>query len=293
MIAVYIFISLLLGLGLWWIASAQFFRDRTFSGRKGLRQLNKWQRQEKDLWAAELMIKLTDFACRFVFLEESAKNRLELQLSRAEIPASAEQFTARKIIIFAAGGVGILACGLCRFWPGIILLCLLVLLLVMKQKEDLTEKLKAKDAAISQEMPRFVRTICRSLRTNRDILSAFQSYRKVAGPALCAELDILIASLRSGSVLQALQQFQRRIGSEDAFRLCSTLIEIDRGVDQTATLDYLADDMARAARLAMQKELSTRPAAMRRTYLPAVAVCVILILYVLVVFVMNQVNTLF
>ena len=163
----------------------------------------------------------------------------------------------------------------------------------MKQKEDLTEKLKAKDAAISQEMPRFVRTICRSLRTNRDILTAFQSDRKVAGPALCAELDILIASLRSGSVLQALQQFQRRIGNEDAFRLCSTLIEIDRGVDQTATLDYLADDMARAARLAMQKELSTRPAAMRRTYLPAVAVCVILILYVLVVFVMNQVNTLF
>ena len=106
-------------------------------------------------------------------------------------------------------------------------------------------------------------------------------------------MDILISSLRTGSVIPSLEQFQRRVGSDDAFRLCSTLIEIERGVDQTATLDYLADDMARSARLEMQKQLSTRPAAMRLTYLPAVAVCVILILYVLVVFVMNQVDTLF
>ena len=138
-----------------------------------------------------------------------------------------------------------------------------------------------------------MRTICRSLRTNRDILAALNSYRKLAGTALGEEVDILISSLRTGSVIPSLEQFQRRVGSDDAFRLCSTLIEIERGVDQTATLDYLADDMARSARLEMQKQLSTRPAAMRLTYLPAVAVCVILILYVLVVFVMNQVDTLF
>ena len=293
MTAICALVALLLCLGLWWLASAQFLHDRTFAGRRGLKQLHKWQRQERDFWASDLMVKLTDLACRFIFLEETAKKRLELQLNRAGIPVTAEQFTARKLIIAALGILGILLCAAFRFWLGIILFGLFTLLLVMKQREDLTAKLKAKDAAISQEMPRFVRTICRFLRTNRDILAAFQSYRRVAGEALGEELDILISSLRVGSVSQALQQFQRRIGSEEAFRLCSTLIEIDRGIDQTATLDYLADDMARSARLEMQKQLSTRPAAMRRTYLPAVAVCVVLILYVLVVFVMNQVDTLF
>ena len=120
-----------------------------------------------------------------------------------------------------------------------------------------------------------------------------EAYRKVAGNALGEELDILLSHLRTGGVVQALQLFQTRIGSEEAFRLCSTLIEIDRGIDQTATLEYLADDMARTAKLQIQKQLSTKPGKMRRTYLPAVGVCVALIVYVLVVFTMNQVNTLF
>ena len=120
-----------------------------------------------------------------------------------------------------------------------------------------------------------------------------QSYRKVAGPTLGAELDILIAHMRSGGTTAALQQFQRRIGTDSAFRLCSTLQEIDRGIDQTGTLEYLADDMARQAKLNIQKALSTRPAKMRRTYLPAVDVCIIMILYVLIVFVKNQLNILF
>ena len=43
-----------------------------------------------------------------------------------------------------------------------------------------------------------------------------------------------------------------------AFRL-AVPCRIDRGIDQTGTLEYLADDMARQARLNIQKTLSTRP----------------------------------
>ena len=42
----------------------------------------------------------------------------------------------------------------------------------------------------------------------------------------------------------------------------------------------------------IQKVLAMRPAKMRRTYLPAVGVCVVLIIYVLIVFVTNQLNNL-
>ena len=293
MIVLLLCIALLLGLGLWWIASAQFLHDRTLAGRRGLKRMHKWQRQKRDMWTSEPMAKLTDLACRFVFLDPASRESLERQLSRAGIPATPEQFTARKIVILGIGLVPVLFCVLLRFWLGLIFAALFILLLLMRQREQITSRLQKKDGEITAEMPQFVRSICQNLRTNRDIYAALQAYRKVAGKALGEELDILLTHLRTGGVVQALQLFQSRIGSDAAFRLCSTLIEIDRGIDQTATLEYLADDMARAAKLQLQKQLSTRPGQMRRTYLPAVGICVALIIYVLVVFTMAQVNTLF
>ena len=293
MLVLQLIAALLLAFGLLWMGSALFLHDRTLTGRRGLRQMDKWQRQKRDLWTSGPMQRLTDLACRFVYLDPASRESLERQLSRAGISATPEQFTARKLVILGIGLVPVLFCVLLRFWLGLIFAALFILLLLMRQREQITSRLQKKDEEIAWERPRFVRTICQNLRTNRDICAALQAYRKVAGNALGEELDILLSHLRTGGVVQALQLFQTRIGSEEAFRLCSTLIEIDRGIDQTATLEYLADDMARAAKLQLQKQLSTRPGQMRRTYLPAVGICVALIIYVLVVFTMAQVNTLF
>jgi hypothetical protein len=68
---------------------------------------------------------------------------------------------------------------------------------------------------------------------------------------------------------------------------------MSRGIDQTATLSYLADDMARQAKENIRKELSLRPGKMRRTYYPAIGVCIAMILYVLVVYVINNLNNLY
>ena len=293
MFAVYILICITLSTGLWLICSAQLFHDRSFSGSKSIGRFQKWQNNEKDIWKSPFLLRLTDWLSRFVFLEKSAEEKLSHQLERAGLLITPQEFTARKYVIGIFAGIGILLCVLLKFWLGILLFGLFALLLLMKQKEALSSKLKEKDDAIAMEMPRFVRTICRTLRSNRDVYAAMRSYRKVAGQELGLELDILLTHMRTGSVPAALQQFQKRIGTEEAFRLCSTLLEIDRGIDQSATLDYLADDMARQAKYRIEKTLALRPARMRRTYLPAVGVCVVLIIYVLIVFVTNQLNNLF
>ncbi len=293
MIAVYSLICISLCSGLWLICSAQLFHDRSFSGAATMGRFRKWQNNDKDIWNNPFLMRLTAWLSRFVFLEKSSEERLSHQLERAELRATPQEYTARLYVIVIFAGLGITVCALMKFWLGILLFGLFALLLVMKQRESLTARLKKKDDAIAMEMPRFVRTICRTLRSNRDVYSAMESYRKVAGRELGLELDILLAHMRIGGVPSALQQFQKRIGTEEAFRLCSTLQEIDRGVDQTSTLDYLADDMARQAKYRVEKTLALRPAKMRRTYLPAVGVCVILIIYVLVVFVTNQLNNLF
>ena len=287
----FVLIAILLAVGLRLLCSVAFFHDTSFVGSSALRQFGKWREEKKDFWASPILQRLTGFASRFVFLDSNAEEQLTRQLNRAGLSLTPKEFTARRYVILFFGIVGAGLCGIMKFWLGIILCVLLAGFGLMKQRDALQAKLKEKNEAIALEMPRFVRTICRNLRGNRDIYAALLSYRKVSGPVLGAELDILLAHMRSGNIQSSLQQFQTRIGSEEVYRLCSTLLEIDRGIDQTATLDYLADDMARQAKLKVQKQLSTRPGKMRKTYYPAVGVCVAMILYVLVVFVVDQLST--
>ncbi len=289
----FILFATLLCSGAWLILAAKLFHDKSFYGHKTLRQLNKWQQEDRDIWDYPALKKLESFISRYVFLDKASAEILSKKLSCVGLDVTPKQFTARKYVVVALGAFGILPCALLKFWLGILLVALFAALLLMKQIESLSSKLKKKDKAIALEMPRCVRTICRNLHSNRDIYAVLQSYRKVAGSVLGAELDILLTHMRAGGVSTALQSFQSRLGTEEAFRLCGTLQEIDRGIDQTATLDYLADDMARQAKLKVQKALSSRPAKMRRTYLPAVGICVVMILYVLIVFVQNQLNNLF
>ena len=284
---------LLLSYGLWRICAAALYHDRSTVGRQGLRQIQKARKEKQDLWDSPICKSLSDLLCRIVFLDDTAKESLTRQLQRAGMHITPEEFTARKYVIYAACAVGLVLCAAAQFWLGVILCGLLAAYGVMRQREVLTSKIKARDEAIGMEMPRFVRAICRTLRQNRDIPAALYSYRKVAGSVLGAELDILLAHMRTGSVPVALQQFQKRIGTESAFRLCATLQEIERGIDQTATLEHLAEDMAQQSRLNIQKALSVRPGQMRATYLPAVGVCVVMIIYVLVVFIINQLNNLY
>ena len=228
--------ALLLGLGLNWIAAALLLHDRTLAGRRSLKQVGRWQRKKRDFWSAAPVQRLTDLACRFVFLDQTTKDRLERQLSRAGISATPEQFTARKIVILGTGLVPVLFCVLLKFWLGVVFTALFILLLLMRQKEQLNSRLRKRDEEIAWELPRFVRTICQNLRTNRDICAALQAYRKVAGKALGEELDILLSHLRTGGVVQALQLFQTRIGSDECL-FESTRLDLGNDVlDRTSAM---------------------------------------------------------
>ncbi|MBR2895057.1 MAG: type II secretion system F family protein [Oscillospiraceae bacterium] len=292
-IFLFLIAAVLFAYGFWRVCAALLYHDRFSIGRKHLRQMEKWSREKQDLWDHQPLRSITQLLSRFVFLDDTAKEALQRQLQKAGMQLSPEQFTARGYLIYLLCGIGLLLCSAMQFWFGTILCILFAIYGVLRQKEILSTKIKLRDEAITAEMPRFVRTLCRTLRHNRDIHAALSSYHKVAGPVLGAEIYILLTQMRTGGVPAALQQFQKRIGTESAFRLCSTLQEIDRGIDQTSTLEYLADDMARQAKLNIQKTLSKRPGQMRATYLPAVLVCVIMIIYVLIVFIMHQLNDLY
>lgn len=255
-----------------------------------MRKLVERKQKNLDLWRVPVMQLLAGWLSRRVQLDDMSKEELEKKFRRIELDITAEEYTARRYIILA---FGILAFGLCACARSFVLMILagLITAYFLVQQKELVEgamRLIVKD--IQLEMPRFVRTICQLLISNRDIPAALTSYRKVAGTTLGKELDSLLLAIQTGSVTTALFQFQQRIGTDEIYRLCGALIEMERGIDQTSTLQSLADDMAQKARLNIQKELALRPGKMRRTYVPAALFCGAMLIYSLIVYFLAELN---
>ncbi len=282
-------VALLLFLGLKSVWAA--YTGGSSAGRRTLSKMSKWEQKRANVWAAFPLKQLLDVTSHLVYMDEMAAAKLRKTLSRADLKMTPQEYTARRVLIIAFC-VGLTAfCFFFRFYFGIVVTLLITVYALLKQRDMLSAKIRKKEFIISQEMPRFVRTICRSLQSDRDLYNVIGAYRKVAGPELGGELDILLAEMKSGNVQTALIHFEDRLGSPEAFRLCAALRDMSLGVDQTATLSYMANDMARQAKENIRKELSLRPGKMRRTYYPAIGVCIAMILYVLVVYVINNLNS--
>lgn len=266
-------------------------RGSSLVGRRALLEISKWERGQRDVWAAPPLKQLSTLAARAVLLNDTAAGRLARNLEKAGLSITPQEYTARKYLIVAGGILLAAMCAGLRFYFGVLIAALGMVFALMKHRDTMDARIRQKEGAVVQEMPRFVRSLCRSLQSSRDLETVFSAYRKVAGPELGGELDILLTEMHSGNVQTALLHFENRLGTTEAFRLCGALRDMSLGVDQTATLGYLADDMARQAKENIRKELSLRPGKMRATYYPAIGVCIAMILYVLVVYVIHNLNS--
>jgi len=270
---------MIIGLILLLIAALLFFGLKTvcaaangitFAGRGTLKKIAKWQKEQRDPWAIFPLKQLLAVTSRLVYVDENAGVKLGRDLEKAGLPITPKVYMARKYLTVFMG-IGLTAvCFILRFYFGVFVFLLVMVFALMKQRDALNEKIRKKELAISQEMPRFVRTLCRSLQSDRDLVGVIGSY--------------------PGNMQSALVHFENRIGSPEAFRLCAALRDMSMGIDQTATLSYMADDMARSAKENIKRELSLRPGKMRRTYYPAIGVCIAMILYVLIVYVIRNLN---
>jgi Flp pilus assembly protein TadB len=275
------------------IYTARATKSHSYIGRGTLIKLSGGVRRRSDIWAAMPFRLLLAAIARLVYTDEAAWSKLSKDLSKAGLAVTPREYLARKYLIIMGCACLAALCVLLKIYLGIVFAVLLLVYGLMKHRDALDTRIRKKDAAIAREMPRFVKTICRGLQSDRDLHNVVGAYRKVAGIELGGELDILLAELETGNTQSALIHFENRLGTPEAFRLCAALRDMSTGVDQTATLGYMADDMARQAKENIRKELSLRPGKMRRTYYPAIGVCIAMILYVLVVYVVQNLNHLF
>lgn len=164
--------------------------------------------------------------------------------------------------------------------------------LFFKNYDEVNDILQNKAKLLEDEIPTFVRSIESGLHTDRDIIRGFERYKKIASPAMASELDIVIADMQASSVAQGLMRFDNRLNSPEISRLCAALIEVDRGIDNSLTLQYLAQDMTTMHRQIIQRELDKRPGQMKRAILPAGIILVVMMFYILIEAVIRSAATL-
>lgn len=285
--------SLFFVIGLLFITSAFLHGSRTDGGRKALSSVKKWQKRKEDIWDISVLDKLTDVLSKLIFVEETEEDKYNKKISRAGLTITAKKFISRKYVIIGLSVIIIIFFALMKFFIGVLLTVLVAAYFLLKHRASLDDLIKSKDLAINTEMPKFVRTICRNIPVDRDIYSVLSTYRKIAGDALGSELDILLAELSTINAQNALAHFENRIGTPDAYRLCSALKNISNGIDQASALMYLSEDMSKYARENIRRELSLYPGKMKRSMLPATFVTVLILIYILGAFIIQRFSNVF
>ncbi len=259
---------------------------------KTLTTIIRWRRRSKDIWQNRYLNNILQIVAPLIPLSESSEKKMNDNLKRADIPYNAKEYYAKAIL---SACLGILVTVFATTLNSTILVIggiLMTIYLFFKNYDEVNDILQNKAKLLEDEIPTFVRSIESGLHTDRDIIRGFERYKKIASPAMASELDIVIADMQASSVAQGLMRFDNRLNSPEISRLCAALIEVDRGIDNSLTLQYLAQDMTTMHRQIIQRELDKRPGQMKRAILPAGIILVIMMFYILIEAVIRSAATL-
>lgn len=259
---------------------------------KTLTTIIRWRRRSKDIWQNRYLNNILQIVAPLIPLSESSEKKMNDNLKRADIPYNAKEYYAKAIL---SACLGILVTVFATTLNSTILVIggiLMTIYLFFKNYDEVNDILQNKAKLLEDEIPTFVRSIESGLHTDRDIIRGFERYKKIASPAMASELDIVIADMQASSVAQGLMRFDNRLNSPEISRLCAALIEVDRGIDNSLTLQYLAQDMTTMHRQIIQRELDKRPGQMKRAVLPAGIILVVMMFYILIEAVIRSAATL-
>lgn len=288
----YLLIFFCLFIGMLYPCLAIFGHDVYSKKNKTLQTIIRWRQRGHDIWQNRTLNNLLQIVAPLIPLSEQDEKRMTDDLARADIPYTAKEYYAKAILsAFAGIFVAVFAASMSS---GILVVggLLMAVYLFFKNYDQVKDVLENKYSKLEGEIPTFIRSIESGLHTDRDIIRVFERYNKIASPAMRSELEILIADMQSSSIPQGLMRFDNRMNNPEISRLCAALIEVDRGIDATLTLQYLAQDMTTMHRQLIQRELDKRPGQMKRAILPAGIILVVMMFFILIQAVIESASTL-
>jgi len=255
--------GVVLGVGLTLVAS-DYFRIPLLSTSKAIKNLSR--RQKKSTGSLSLLLQdLAVWFTRFIKINEYKRIQLSADLQTANMNISPELHMANALI--KALVVGIFAFP--AFWIFPLLAPVIVvisLLLYFNEVGSIRKLIGDKREIINYELPRFVFTVEKTLKYNRDVLGILENYKNSAVSSLefRRELEVTIADMRSGNYESALTRLESRVGSPMLSDVVRGLIGVIRGDETAMYWAALSIKFADIGRQTLKQKAQKVPAKVKR-----------------------------
>ena len=177
----------------------------------------------------------------FLHLDEYKRSRMEKVLKASGMNLTPEVYQAYALVKAGAVMSGVIPCML--LFPLLSLVVMILAVLVyFKEVQKADERLKEKREQMEGELPRMVANIEQELKASRNVIGMLERLKGNAGPAFTAELDILLADMRSSNYEAALTRFEARLNSPMLSDVVRGLIGVLRGDDSAVYFQMLSHD---------------------------------------------------
>ena len=147
----------------------------------------------------KMLLPIIGIVAPFIRLDEFKLRRMKNKLERAEMPFTPQEYYARSVVIaaavFIAGGI----MSAVMMPKMILVMAVLAGIVYYHFTDEVNDKLKAKDALIENELPKFIRAIVQGLKTEKDIIKLLETYGTIAEKGLQYDIEVLIMDLKSGN----------------------------------------------------------------------------------------------
>lgn len=248
----------------------------------------------KRKWIDRLQVVLLPIArliSRMLPLSEYKVKRINADLARLRISQSPWEFVGTamaKALLLTLIGLFFIPLGM----PWLALLTAVAALLSYFQNmQTVRKRVEALNREIEGELPRLVETLNYTLQDNRDLLTFFEKYRRVAGKALDPELDRLIVDMKTGNQEAALRRMDARLGLPSFAALCAVLCGVHQGVDQHVSLLVLEQDLRTKEREMLRRTMANRPLRIKAASFILTALMILMLLVPLALLIIHNIQS--
>ena len=228
-----------LALGMFFLSAAVLHLPTIGAARAMLGTVKQERKAAKTLETGLMTVAVR--LAKYIRMDEYRRGRMANVLKASGMNLTPEVYQAYAIVKAGAVLLGVIPCIflLPLLSPVVVILAVL---LYFQETQKADEKLKAKREEIEGELPRMVATIEQELKASRNVIGMLERFKTNAGPALTAELDILLADMRSSNYEAALTRFEARLNSPMLSDVVRGLIGVLRGDDSAVYFQMLAHD---------------------------------------------------
>lgn len=197
-----------------------------------------------------------------IHMDEYKRSRMNNVLKASGMNLSPEIYQAYAFVKAGAVMSGVIPCLtlLPLLSPVLVFLAILV---YFKETQKADEKLQKKRREVERELPRFVATVEQELKSSRNVIGMLENFKKNAGVSLSAELDVLLADMRSSNYEAALTRFEARLNSPMLSDVVRGLIGVLRGDDGAIYFQMLAHDFKQLELQRLKSEAQKIPPKIR------------------------------